>query len=511
MLFNSPIFLFAFLPLTLVGYAVLLRTTGGRGVMAYLSGASLLFYSWWNPAYTPLIVLTVLTNYGLGHAIATASGQPRRLLTTLGVSGNLGLLGYFKYAGFFAQIANDLAGTQWAFLAPALPLAISFYTFQQISFLLDIHQRKTAAPAFWDYAAYVLFFPQLIAGPIVHHKTFFRQREDLLSPQRISEDIVIGMSIFAIGLFKKVVIADNFATHATPVFSAAQAGDPLHAFEAFRGVAAYTLQIYFDFSGYSDMAIGLGRCFGIRLPTNFNSPYRAASIIEFWRCWHMTLSQFLRDYLYIPMGGNRNGRIRRHINLFLTMLIGGLWHGASWTFVFWGALHGAYLMVNHGWTRLTDHAHWLRLPGWMGRIITLLAVMLAWIFFRAESFAAAGHLLKAFLVIPVESLTSTTGLLSWLGFEVVETKIRSDDTLYFWLFPVFIMLCWWLPNTQQIFARTQPTAESLDTPITLLPRQQRTGWLLWKPSLRWAIVVGAAAAASLLSLQQVSEFLYFQF
>jgi len=333
----------------------------------------------------------------------------------------------------------------------------------------------------------------------------------LLSDARLGENVLIGLSIFSIGLFKKMVIADNFALHASPVFSAAQAGADIHALEAFRGVAAYTLQIYFDFSGYSDMAIGLGRCFGIRLPANFNSPYRAGNIIEFWRCWHMTLSQFLRDYLYIPLGGNRLGRARRYLNLFLTMLIGGLWHGASWAFVFWGALHGLYLVINHAWNRVVGHYAFLRLPLWVGRVLTMIAVMFAWVFFRAESFEAAAHLLRAFLIIPVEGVASEFAHLTSLGLEVVETKIRSDDTLYFWLFPVFLMMCWWLPNTQQIFAQTQPTAESLDRPIALLPRQERKGWMVWKPSTGWGIFVGLAAAASMLSLQRVSEFLYFQF
>ena len=508
MLFNSPVFLFAFLPAVLLVYALLLhRRVGARTIFGFLAGASLVFYSWWNPAYTPLIVASVLFNFALGRMIHARWGQARRLLTTLGVTANLAALGWFKYAGFFAQISNDLAGTQLEILVPALPLAISFYTFQQISFLVDIHQDKTVPPAFWDYCAYVLFFPQLIAGPIVHHRTFFRQHSALFRSEGLSSDIQIGLSIFVIGLFKKLVIADNLALHATPVFAAADAGEPLHALQAWRGLAAYTLQIYFDFSGYSDMAIGLGRCFGIRLPVNFNSPYRAASIIEFWRCWHITLSNFLRDYLYIPLGGNRHGRLRRYLNLFLTMLIGGLWHGASWSFVFWGALHGLYLIINHAWQKLIG----LRLPLWLGRVLTILAVMLAWVFFRAETFDGALHLLRAFLVIPIEAPAAEFAQLQAWGFGLMETKIVSDDELYLWLFPLLLYLCWRLPNTQQIFAQTRPTAESMDQPSTLTPRQQATGRLLWQPSRGWGLFIGLAAAACLLSLQRISEFLYFQF
>ena len=309
---------------------------------------------------------------------------------------NLALIGYFKYAGFFVSTVAALSGAEWRIEAIVLPLAISFFTFQQIAFLVDAYRHESSERNFLSYCLFVTFFPQLIAGPIVHHKQmlpqFARPGTFSFQPHLVS----LGLTVFVLGLFKKVVLADSVAVYGTPVFAAADAGNTLTFFEAWGGALAYTFQLYFDFSGYSDMAIGLALIFGIRLPINFESPYKALSITDFWRRWHITLSTFLRDYLYIALGGNRRGPVRRYINLALTMLLGGLWHGAGWTFVVWGGLHGVYLVVNHAWHRVVN-PDWVtsrlyRLAAWS---ITFLCVVIGWVFFRSESFSGAVAMLQA--------------------------------------------------------------------------------------------------------------------
>jgi len=263
-----------------------------------------------------------------------------------------------------------------------LPLGISFFTFQKIALLADAYEGKIQSLNFLDYALFVLFFPQLIAGPIVHHSEAMSQFQTR-GPVQASV-IAMGLTIFAIGLANKVLLADSLAVYATPQFDAAAAGAPLSFLAAWSGALAYTLQLYFDFSGYTDMAIGAALLFGVRLPLNFNSPYKARNIIDFWRRWHMTLSRFLRDYLYIPLGGNRHGKLSRYLNLFITMLFGGLWHGAGWTFIFWGALHGFYLAINHGWEALLARFGAGDVnPGGARRlgaqVVTFLAVVVGWV------------------------------------------------------------------------------------------------------------------------------------
>ena len=304
MLFNSFEFLLLFLPLTLLVYY---RLKNIRLALAWINIASLVFYGYWNPVYLILILASVLANFGLGRWIAGTTGRPQYWLTALGVALNLGVLGYFKYANFFVREVAALTGGDWSLEAIVLPLAISFYTFQQIAYLVDAKQGKVPPHGLLEYVAFVTFFPQLIAGPIVHQGDVLPQFRALEKQRRALGLMAVGLSIFSIGLFKKVAIADQLALYANPVFEAARAGTTLSFAEAWGGTLAYTLQLYFDFSGYSDMAIGLGKMFGVTLPVNFASPYRARNIIDFWRSWHITLSNFLRDYLYIPLGGNRFG------------------------------------------------------------------------------------------------------------------------------------------------------------------------------------------------------------
>jgi len=462
MLFNSPIFIFLFLPVTLAGFYWFGRRESQVLTLSWLILASLVFYGYWNPIYLLLILGSVAVNYSIGRHLYSYETRGRRGWMWLGITLNLGLLGYFKYAGFLSGIAGAMLGGGLRIEDVVLPLAISFFTFQQISFLVDACRHETSRPHWLSYLLYVTFFPQLIAGPIVHHKEFLTQVPALMRAWRHRSHLVVGLSIFIIGLCKKVLIADNLALDATPIFAAAERGDPMHMLQAWRGLVAYTFQIYFDFSGYSDMAIGLARCFGVRLPQNFRSPYRASSIIEFWRRWHITLSRFLRDYLYIPLGGGRHGQARRSLNLMVTMLLGGLWHGAGWTFVMWGGLHGALLMLNHGWLRLSP---WT-MPRWLGRMLTLL---------------------------------------------IVDVGVANADTQYVWLFVVLAAFCWYMPNTQELFSRYRPVYESEAEGDRIVAIQRRIPALIWRPTRGWGIAMGLLALLATLSLSRVSEFLYFQF
>ena len=392
---------------------------------------------------------------------------------------------------FFVDNLNSISGSNIVFEQVILPLAISFFTFQQIAYLVDTYRGETREYSFLHYCLFVTFFPQLIAGPIVHHKEMLPQfAKDSLYRLR-SKNLAIGFTIFAIGLFKKVMIADNISVYATPVFSAAEAGAILTFFEAWTGAIAYSLQLYFDFSGYSDMAIGLARMFGVRLPLNFSSPYKSTSIIEFWRRWHMTLSRFLRDYLYIPLGGSRAGRLRRYKNLMITMVLGGFWHGAGWTYIIWGGMHGVYLLINHGWIEFrkslfADKVHpiFFRKIGWF---LTITAIVVAWVPFRAESSEAA-----------ISMLTSMSGL----------NGMGVDSPKHF-LIAIFLLLVTTIipSNTQQIMRNYKPAFETYNADKSLINDKQ----LQWNPTAIWSIVISLMFIISLLSLSSESEFLYFQF
>lgn len=374
MLFNTPVFIVGFLPVALAGFALAMRF-GGRDVgLGWVLACSLFFYGWWKPVFLLLLVGSICVNYTVGLRVSR-----RRGWLVAGLVFNLGLLGFFKYANFFAGAVG--AHPLWG--GVFLPLGISFFTFQQIMFLVDAYRDESAPVSLLHYACFVAFFPHLIAGPIVRPRHIIPQFATL-TLNGLRENLAAGLEIFLLGLAKKVVLADGLARFADPGFAAVTRGDAVTLLEAWVALLAYALQIYFDFSGYSDMAIGLARMFGIRFPLNFNSPYQARDISDFWRRWNITLSGFLREYLYIPLGGNRRGEARRIANLMITMLLGGLWHGAAWRFVLWGALHGAFLVV-HGWFGRLG----LRLPAALSRAVTLLCVVLAWVPFRASGFAAA--------------------------------------------------------------------------------------------------------------------------
>ena len=370
--------------------------------------SSLFFYSWWNIIYLPLILGSVLFNYIIGVSLSKRSDHTqisKKQLLAFGIIINIFLLGYFKYADFFIHNVNYISNTNFPTLGLVLPLAISFFTFQQITYLVDSYKKETKEYGFLNYAVFVTFFPQLIAGPIVHHKEMMPQFANVRNKVKNYKNIVLGIFIFSIGLFKKVVIADTFALWATHGFDVA---NTLNIFEAWATSLSYTFQLYFDFSGYTDMAIGAALLFNIKLPINFNSPYKALNIQDFWKRWHITLSRFLRDYVYIPLGGNRKGKYRVYSNLLATFLIGGLWHGAGWTFIFWGFLHGVAMVVHRVWKELN-----FTVNKYLAWFVTFNFLNASWVFFRAKEWEDAIKVLKG--MSGMNEINNISSLISFGG------------------------------------------------------------------------------------------------
>ncbi|MBE7466318.1 MAG: MBOAT family protein [Planctomycetes bacterium] len=503
MLFSSHVFIFLFLPITLFVYLSLGARSQYSKALAWLTLTSLVFYAWWNPPYLAMILLSCLFNFGIGLALNRPSGTPRfrRLLLCAGIGADLLLLGYYKYIAFAVSSLAWLFDKPWSVESPLLPLAISFFTFQQIAYLVDVYQRQTREYRFMEYMLFVTWFPQLIAGPIVHHKEVLPQFASRRVFHFNPRNLAVGLTIFTIGLAKKVLIADPIALYATPVFSKALEGGTPGAAEAWVGALAYTFQLYFDFSGYSDMAVGLGRLFGIRLPQNFDAPYKAANIVDFWRRWHITLSRFLRDYLYIPLGGSRCGKARRYFNLLLTMVLGGLWHGAGWAFAAWGALHGLYLCINHAWHALRKRLGWAPgAGGWpelvAARGLTFLAVIVGWVLFRAEDFGSAMRVLKGMC-----------GVYGWGGASPASV---AANKAWPWL-ALLIVAVNIVPTTQEVMRRYRPVIE----PVAPLPeagwsRRWALGWL-WRFTPARAVGLSVLFVWTVLYLTRVSEFLYYQF
>ena len=478
MLFNSHSFIFLFLPVVLLGYFALGRRSHLAPVV-WLTLASLVFYAFGGWQFVPLLLASIAFNYGVGHLLIARKLPPgaRFAVLTTGVAGDLLVLGIFKYAGFFAANFNALFSTGFV-VKIMLPVGVSFYTFTQIAFLVDAFRGNVARYALPHYALFVTYFPHLIAGPILHHKDMIPQFERAETKRPDPHLILCGLVIFAIGLFKKTCLADGIQPLVAQAF-----GPNVPTFDqAWIGVLAYTFQLYFDFSGYSDMAIGISLVFGIFLPLNFNSPYKAISIIDFWRRWHMSLSQFLRDYLYIPLGGNRHGRVLRYVNLMITMLLGGLWHGAAWTFVAWGALHGIYLCINHAWSHFGPKAppRFARLADIAGLILTFLAVVIAWVFFRAPDMAIALSVLSKMV-------------------DPGNIALGRVEMVYALFVAIYAALAWFAPNTQEIMGydhKNRTVGEGL--------RAQRM-----RPLLLYA--TAAVLAFGILGIQQHSEFIYFRF
>jgi alginate O-acetyltransferase complex protein AlgI len=466
LLFNSYQFVFFFLPLLLVGYQMLARSRARSAVPAFLVLGSLFFYGWWDWRYLFLFGFSIAFNYSWAQALGPhksdgADRRPRAMLAA-GVAVNLALLGYFKYRNFFVASAAALAGREWTMAPLVLPLAISFFTFEQLTYLTSAWRGEIETRDLLSYALFITFFPHLIAGPIVRYGEIFPQLNRTSRYRLDAGNLSAGLMIFAIGLFKKVMIADAFKAWLDPVFDAA-----VHPgfVEAWAATLAFAFEIYFDFSGYSDMAIGLARMLNVRFPENFDSPYQARSPIEFWRRWHITLSFFLRDYLYIPLGGNRRGRLRQHLNLFVTMLLGGLWHGADWTFVIWGAFHGVALSANHLWR---DRK--LSMPSALAWMLTFVFVTLAWVLFRAHSLARVAAIFSG--------MAGLSGF-GWGRGGVGPPELRECAAGL-----VLVLAC---PNRQTIMS-----------------------WQ-WRSDYLYAAAFAALAGISLLQMSNPPPFIYFQF
>jgi alginate O-acetyltransferase complex protein AlgI len=494
-LFNSYIFIIFFLPITFVLVLLAKRLLNNSAAEITLLGASAVFYSWsgiWNLA---LLGTLAFLNYAAAlHLMRTKLDKvyQRNLVLTLGVVLNIGVLGYFKYRGFFLENIHLAPSGTAAHVI--IPLAISFFTFQKIAFLVECSRGEVRYCSFPRYLMFVAFFPQLIAGPIVRFGEVGLQFDDIIPIGQTSRNLAIGSTLFIIGLFKKLVIADGLGAEVDKLFPLFAAGDVTGTLPAWSAALLYTFQLYFDFSGYCDMAIGLARMFGIKLPLNFFSPYKATSIIEFWRRWHITLSRFLRDFLYVPLGGNRKGWRRRYLNLMITMSIGGLWHGAGWTFVFWGVLHGLYLCTNHLWRALpfVPKLRWLPQPvrSLVGWAITFLAVVVAWVFFRAPDFATALAIIENMCVAKAASASFSI----------------PDHTLVLFALAVFVALI--MPNAYQWLRDRDPALHFEDRPeeILLFLRFAR-----WQPSLFSLLLILTMACWALSQLDENREFIYFRF
>ena len=479
MLFNSYEFIFAFLPVAVIGFFAVSHIKHEYSTM-WLVLASLFFYGWWDYHYVPLLCVSICFNYIVGRRLENlADGYKiekgdhvtvdmphvfaRKMWLLFGVVINLALLGYFKYMDFFLGTINSIAGSD-IFDLPhiILPLGISFYTFTQTAYLVDAYRGQAKNASFIAYCEFVTIFPHLIAGPIINHRDMIPQ---FIADKTFTvnwENMARGLTLFTMGLFKKVVIADGIAPIVNDIFSRT---DALTCIDAWAGALGYTMQLYFDFSGYSEMAIALGLMINLRLPVNFNSPYKSLCVIDFWRRWHMTLGLWVRDYLYIPMGGDRCSRLGKLRNLFLSMLIIGLWHGAGWTFVFWGGLHGIMLMINHLWRE----AH-IKLPNIICWLLTFGGVMVCWVFFRAENFSDAYNVIAT---------------MANLG------NIMESHNTWVRVRPLVIMM---VLTCVTVFA---------PNPMHLMEK--------FKPNKKWLVACVVAIAISLYFFSRITDFLYFQF
>ena len=501
MVFSSLEFIYFFLPPVLLVFLLLRKLKMEGAIIWWLIAASLGFYAWWSPLHLILLLASVLGNYALHQQLLV---RRSKALLIFGIVANLSVLGWFKYIDFLLENFNALLGLEASKLGIILPLAISFFTFQQVSFLMDTWNDRVEKFDFKRYLLFVTFFPQLIAGPIVLQKDTIPQFRLANFNSRVSLNLAVGATLFFIGLFKKVVLADGIAPVANAVFGAADAGQTLTSEVAWQGALAYTFQIYFDFSGYCDMALGLARMFGIRLPINFNSPYKALSISDFWRRWHITLSRFLRDYLYIPLGGNRSGFLGRHGNLLATMLLGGLWHGAGWNFVIWGGLHGSFLIVNHFWRDFCGAYGLTRFVPLFVRVtvswfITMLAVVVAWVFFRADTFSGALNVLHT-MFVPGASFSANA-----------PSSLIGDPTNTLLTLAAMIVIVTTLPNSIEITRHYRPVIGTLKE---LAQSQYFAPRLSWRPVSVWGFVIACAGTSALIQLYRLNdmtEFIYFNF
>jgi len=500
MLFTTPQFIFLFLPICLIFVGLAIRFTGMKGGFIALSLSSIVFYAQWHLPDVLVILSSIAVNFTVAYLLSSPKTKHRFPILFFGVAVNILALIYYKYTNFI------LTNFGYSAINIILPLGISFFTFQQIAFIVDIYRGDVGKIVFSNYAVTVLFFPHLIAGPLIHYKAIMDQFERNFSVKLTN--IVYGFSIFTVGLAKKLAIADPIAIIINPIFQKSQVA-PLEFFSAWAASLGYTAQLYFDFSGYSDMAIGIGLMFGIVLPMNFNSPYRSTSIIEFWRRWHITLSLFLRDYLYIPLGGNRVPQVRWYTNLLIVMAIGGFWHGAGWNFIIWGGLHGIYLVTNHIWRRNIPNKfreNYILHPIYWA--ITFFSVIFAWDFFRAPTIHSAINIIKYMFCIRNASLPGEIGLFTHIknghpfGILYTGTGITFPNLCSILVYLIFgyaiILMC---PNSEKLTG-VRSKIIGAAPPHTFGLRDVAQAMLVG--ALLWIAAFGVFGAAP-------SEFLYFQF
>lgn len=481
MLFNSYFFLLVYLPVVLTGFFGFAKWHLTKAAQGWLLLSSLFFYGYWDVRYLPLLMGSIVLNYGIGLAILKeVNTQRKKAFLICGIASDLALLFYYKYSHFF--ISNLWEMPQW--VEVVLPLGISFFTFTQIAYLVDAYQEKVEESSFLSYSLFVTIFPHLLAGPILHHKEMLKQFNSLRMYVVSWPHISQGVFLFTLGLFKKVMIADYLAFFVKPIFDGGS--DPISLVTAWLGAISYTLQLYFDFSGYSDMAVGLGMLFSLHLPINFNSPYQADSMIDFWKRWHITLSQFLKDYLYISLGGNRHGQWAKMRNLSITMLLGGLWHGAGWTFVLWGACHGFFLVLNHLWRDFK-----FSMPNGLARALTLLAVICAWVIFRSPTIDQAINVLAGMSgfhgVILPEKYASIFPSLKSFGVTFMplnESNFKVTDIAMIFIVSLSVFF---LPNSNFWLQKFKE-----------------------KPMM-WGVPCSLLFLVSFMHLEEIAEFLYYQF
>lgn len=463
MLFNSYEFIFIFLPITFFIYFMLNNIGKESYSKVFLSSASLFFYAWWDIVYLPLLLGSIFFNFSIGTIFSNDKIQKntKKMLLVLGILGNLFLLGYFKYMDFLIENYNTITTSEYSLLKIALPLAISFFTFQQISYLVDSYKGYIKEYKIIDYIVFVTFFPQLIAGPIVHHKEMIPQFKDKSTKRINFENISKGLMIFSIGLFKKVVIADSFSASVEQGFDIQE---KLNFIESYMSSVSFYFQLYYDFSGYSDMAIGLALLFNIKLPINFFAPYKATNIQEFWQRWHMTLSRFIKDYLYIPLGGNRVSDNRLYLNLIIVFFATGIWHGAGWTFIIWGLLHGFAIIIFRLWSKFN-----IKLNFVLAWFITFNFLVFAGIFFRAKDLDSAQKIIEGLIGLNGFGISSLIGM----KYLVVGSVLLMIITLF-----------------------TKNSIEHLQS---------------FKPSVKSLVFTSFIFSISVIFLTRVSEFLYFNF
>jgi alginate O-acetyltransferase complex protein AlgI len=485
MLFNSFEFIFAFLPIVFIVYFFLNKKQLILASKTWLVTSSLFFYSWWNVAYLPLILTSLFFNYFVGSALGKEQLKvSRKAILVVGIILNVGFLGYFKYSDFFISNINSVFDSNFALLNLALPLAISFFTFEQIIYLVDSYRGETKDYSLLDYSLFVTFFPKLIAGPIVYHNEIIPQFKSNMKKIVNWKNISMGIFIFSIGLFKKVAIADTFAVWAKQGFDQIAT---LTFFDGWITSLSYTFQLYFDFSGYCDMAIGISLLFNIKLLMNFNSPYKATDIQDFWRRWHITLSRFLTQYIYIPLGGNRKGKARTYINILIIFLISGFWHGAGWTFIFWGFLHGAAMCINRFW-----RTHGFKLNKVLAWFITFNFVNIAWVFFRAKTFEDSIKVLKGMLgfngIQLPEILSYKLSFLTKFHISFGDSPLSGFKDSIIYILSAFLIVIVW-KNSIQLTEKFKPN-------------------LLNAVFISFALLIGLV---SIYALKNASEFLYFNF